>query len=296
MVNVLISTYNGEKYIREQIDSILAQSYPDIRIYVRDDGSTDGTIKILWEYSEKGLIRLSRGKNAGYGRSFGRLLKAAKEGDYWAFCDQDDIWLPDKVKWAVEWLEKQPADVPALFGSAYELTDESMETVTGKAMPPAYKVDFRRALTECVYMGFAMTINRPLRDLMLKADMEEVTSHDWWAWILAERFGVHCFDGRIAARHRRLDTSVSGMSMKNRFKWLAHTIRTGDTGITSCARAYTKAFGNEMNDKEAEYARWFARQGFRPDYALKKALYPGRWRPELSSEIVLRMLMLLGRV
>ena len=111
MVNVLISTYNGEKYIREQIESILAQSYPDIRIYVRDDGSKDDTAKILWEYSEKKLIRFVRGRNVGYGRSFGRLLRIAKEGDFWAFCDQDDIWLPDKVKWAVEWLEQQPADV-----------------------------------------------------------------------------------------------------------------------------------------------------------------------------------------
>lgn len=296
MVNVLVSTYNGEQYIREQLDSILDQTYPDIRIYVRDDGSTDGTMKILWEYSERDEIRLIKGRNVGYGRSFLRLLKIAKEGDYWCFCDQDDVWLPDKVKWAVEWLETQPTGVPALFGNAYELTDETLEKSLGEVLPPKYALNFRRALTDCVYMGFAMTINGPLRALMLEADINQITSHDWWAQILAERFGVHHFDDRIAVKHRRLDTSISGMSMKNRFKWLGHTLRTGDTGIRSCARAYTEAYGTKMNDRAAKYAKWFSSKHYRPDYALLKALYPGRWRPALSSEAVLRLLMLLGRV
>lgn len=296
MVNVLISTYNGEKYITEQIESILAQTYPEIEIYVRDDGSKDGTLQILWEYSQKGLIHLSHGRNIGYGRSFGRLLKRARKGDYWAFCDQDDVWLPDKVKWAVEWLESQPKGVPALFGNAYEETDESLENVLDVVLPPTDQFDFRRALTDCRYMGFAMTLNRPLRDLMLAADMEEISSHDWWAVILAARFGIHHFDDRVAAKHRRLDTSISGMSMENRLKWFQHTLRTGDTGIRSCATAYTKTFGNRMQDREAMYAEWFTAGLGRPDFALKKAFYPGRWRPTLSSELTLRLLMLLGRV
>ena len=296
LVNVLISTYNGEKYIREQIDSILRQTYPNIRIYVRDDGSSDGTIDILKSYEEKGKIILLTGENVGYGRSFGKLLQYAEEGDYWAFCDQDDVWLPDKVERAVKWLDQQPEGVPALFGNAYELTDESMHKSLGVQKPPKYTFDFRRALTDCLYQGFVMTLNRPLRTLMLQADMDTITSHDWWAVILAERFGVHHFDDHIGARHRRLDTSISGMNMKNRIKWLANTFRTGDTGIRSCAKAYTKIYGDGKNDRAAEYARWFSNDQYRVDYALKKAFYPGRWRPAISSEIVLQFLMLTGKV
>lgn len=296
IVNVLISTYNGEKYIREQIDSVLAQTWPHIRIYVRDDGSSDGTLEILREYAKEGRIRVIRGKNVGYGRSFGRLLKAAEEGDYWAFCDQDDVWLPEKVEWAVHWLEKQPQGLPALFGSAYELTDETLQETTGCVLPPNYKLDFRRSLTECVYMGFVMTFNRPLRELMLAADMDEITSHDWWAQILAQRYGVHHFDPRIAARHRRLDTSISGMNMKNRIKWMLNTFQTGETGTRSCARAYDKTFGRFEKDSSAAYASWFTGYRYHPGLALKKALYPARWRPVLSSEIIYRMLMLLGKI
>ena len=296
IVNVLISAYNGEKYISEQIDSVLSQTYPAIRIYVRDDGSTDGTLQILHRYSRAGKIRLLRGRNVGYGRSFGRLLKTAGEGDYWAFCDQDDVWLPDKVKWAVEWLEEQPEGLPALFGSSYELTDENLRETIGTALPPEYSLDFRRALTDCVYMGFAMTFNRPLRSLMLAADMEKITSHDWWAQLLAVRFGIHHFDPRIAARHRRLDTSISGMNMKNRIRWTINTFRTGNTGTRSCARAYIRTYGRQMRDSAAAFASWFAADHYHPGLAMKKALYPGRWRPALSSEAVYRILMLAGKI
>ena len=95
LVNVLISTYNGEKYIKDQIDSILGQTYPNIRIYVRDDGSSDNTCNILKEYEKAGKIVLFRGDNVKWGKSFLTLLKKAETGSYWAFSDQDDVWLPD---------------------------------------------------------------------------------------------------------------------------------------------------------------------------------------------------------
>ena len=99
-VNVLLSAYNGEAYIKEQIDSILAQTVP-VHLYVRDDGSTDGTLHVLAPYEAAGKLTLLRGENAGFGQSFMMLLAAAEEGDYWAFSDQDDVWEPHKMEWAV---------------------------------------------------------------------------------------------------------------------------------------------------------------------------------------------------
>ena len=85
LVNVLISTYNGEKYIKDQIDSILGQTYSNIKIYVRDDGSSDNTCSILEEYEKTGKIVLFRGNNVKWGKSFLTLLKKAETGAYWAF-------------------------------------------------------------------------------------------------------------------------------------------------------------------------------------------------------------------
>lgn len=295
MVNVLISTYNGEKYIREQLDSILRQSCKDIKIYVRDDGSSDRTVSILKEYENQNRITLIQGENVGYGRSFYKLLQIADQGDYWSFCDQDDVWLPDKVKWAVEWLGRQPETVPALFGNAYELTDETLKTTYGVQRSPRYRLDFRRALTDCVYQGFAMTFNARLRELMLMASENEITSHDWWGMLLAIRFGIHYFDDRIAVKHRRLKSSISGMDMKNRVKWLRNTLKDGHPGIHSCAKEYIRLFGG-CSDKESRYAQWFTFEKYNLKASLCKSFYPGRWRPLLSSEIVIRILMLIGRV
>lgn len=298
IVNVLISTYNGEKYIRQQIRSIQRQTYPDIRIYVRDDGSSDRTVQILEEYAEKEEITLIRsdGVNIGYGRSFLKLLRAAEEGDFWAFCDQDDVWHPRKVEWSLEWLSIQGEGIPALVGNSYVLTTEDLRSVIGTNRPPSYRFDFRRSITDCLYQGFVMTINAPLRELMLKCDDTHLISHDWWGVMLAEKFGRSYFDSRIAAKHRRLDASVSVMTLGNRFRWLKQTFLTGNSSIKSSAKEYERLFGSVMQDRDARIAHWFTHDSYHLADSLKKAFYPGRWRPSISSEIVLRFLMLTGKI
>lgn len=104
-VCVLLSAYNGEKYISEQIDSILAQEGVDVHLIVRDDGSTDSTLTILQSYKEKGKLDFIVGENIGWKKSFMELLFKASPADYYAFSDQDDYWLPEKLQVAVEQLE-----------------------------------------------------------------------------------------------------------------------------------------------------------------------------------------------
>lgn len=296
-VNVLISTYNGEHFIEEQLESIKNQTYPYIHIYVRDDGSSDRTKDILKNYEKRGEIRLlPSGPNLGYGGSFLTLLKEAENGDYWAFCDQDDIWLPQKVEWSVEWLETQDPQKPLLIGNAYQLVDETMEQVIGEHIPPDYRFDFRRSLTDCLYQGFVMTFNRPLRDLMLQGDIEKLLTHDWWANILAVKFGKTYFDPRIAAKHRRLDQSISVMTLRNKFRWFFRTFQTGKSDIRSCAQEYDRIFGQKIDDKDSRIARWFTHDSYCLPDALKKAFYPKRWRPIVSSEIAVRFLMLTGKL
>ena len=103
-VTVLMSTYNGERFLKEQLDSILQQQDVDVRLCVRDDGSTDGTMDILLEYAD--AIELTIGNNFGVGNSFMSMVYSANlESDYYAFSDQDDIWMPDKLISAVDELK-----------------------------------------------------------------------------------------------------------------------------------------------------------------------------------------------
>lgn len=96
-VQVVMSTYNGEKYLKEQIDSILSQEGVDVRLYIRDDGSSDRTTDILASYQEHKNVKIEKGNNLGFAKSFLTALDECDEADYYAFSDQDDVWEKDKL-------------------------------------------------------------------------------------------------------------------------------------------------------------------------------------------------------
>ena len=125
-VAVLLSTYNGEKYVGAQLHSILTQNYKNLVVVVRDDGSKDKTVKIVKEYMENNdNIKLVEGKNLGFIKSFFELLKL-EQADYYAFADQDDIWFPNKISLAVESLNKLDDSVPNMAFSNSDYYDVNM--------------------------------------------------------------------------------------------------------------------------------------------------------------------------
>ncbi|MBO6101263.1 MAG: glycosyltransferase, partial [Spirochaetaceae bacterium] len=112
-ITILLSTYNGEKYIEEQLQSIFAQTcWQNCTLVVRDDGSKDGTLAILKKYEQQGKLRLECGENIGFVRSFFWLINNATEADYYSFADQDDVWNVNKVERAVKMLENAASEAP----------------------------------------------------------------------------------------------------------------------------------------------------------------------------------------
>ena len=112
-IDVLVATYNGEKYIREQLDSIINQTYKNIRILISDDCSKDSTPDILKEYEQKDdrIIVYTHEKNFGnYIKNFEFLLTKV-ESEYYALCDQDDVWLPEKIEKTFNKLKEENADL-----------------------------------------------------------------------------------------------------------------------------------------------------------------------------------------
>lgn len=293
-VNIVMSTYNGEKYIREQMDSLLSQTYDNIEIYVRDDGSKDDTVRILKEYQEKHAIHLIEGKNIGFSASFFEVLAAAEDGEYWSFCDQDDIWFPEKVSLAVEWMERQKQDKPLLYYSLSEMFDESGK-ILGIQEPPKGSLCFRRAMTGTFGVGFSMVINRQLRAEMLKCDPDQVHSHDWLAGAIALGFGKLHVNHKICARYRRLDSSVTRISLSRKVRWAFSMLRD-DGDVAERNREYIRVYRERLSPQKREIAELFNIEKYSLKKSLKKAFYPKRWRPGISSEIVMRVLMLTGKV
>ena len=182
-VQVLLSSYNGEKYIARQIDSILAQESVDIHLLIRDDGSKDGTRAILSDYESRfpERIKVVTGDNLGYKKSFLTLIRLAGDYDYYAFADQDDYWLSDKESSSIAEMETDPEDIPKLAQVDFVVTDENLKPVVPA---PAYR-ELRIAEHDYAYVGdffqgCLMTWNRKAMELLKSYMPKGDYSHDHW--------------------------------------------------------------------------------------------------------------------
>jgi len=212
-VSVLLSTYNGEKYLREQINSVLAQTGVEVTLYARDDGSTDGTVKILAEYAEKGLLSYTADKNVGFAKSFFWLVCNAPSNEYYAFCDQDDFWHIDKLSAAVEKLVVLDNNKPNLYYSALKVVDENLvqthaSTHKGYTPPPPERVFASSLMQNWVY-GCTMVFNEELRRLYSTYD-QPLYCHDWTMYQISAGIGNVVFDEIPHIDYRQHGTNVYG--------------------------------------------------------------------------------------
>ena len=289
-ITVLLSSYNGEKYIAGQLDSILAQTLPPRAVLVRDDGSADHTPEILETYADAGKIRLLRGENVGFRESFRLLLEACPEEDDFAFSDQDDLWFPEKLARARKALDAADSRIPCLYHGAYSLGDEQLRPI-GSCLPPRPPFTFRRCLTENVLSGFAMVGNAALRRAMLSADWSRIDFHDWLAGAIALGTGTLIMDDTVTSVHRRLRTSVTAGSALKGIRWAVSALFR-DTNMKKRNTAFAEAFASALSPENRAVLDLMISCRFRD--RLRKAFYPARWRYALPDELAARLAMLRG--
>ncbi len=178
MIDILLSTYNGERWLREQLDSILAQSYGGWRLLIRDDGSTDATVAIIDEYVRlypSRIVRLEESRNMGCVRSYEYLLYTST-AEYICFADQDDIWLPEKLehmlKLSMESEKNASVDTPIVVCSDLRVVDSDLEVIDEsfwhmvRLRPDLLQTP--KQLGTCNYVtGCAMMFNRVAKELAL---------------------------------------------------------------------------------------------------------------------------------
>ncbi len=298
MVNILISTYNGEQYIKQQLDSIMNQTFQDFHIYIRDDGSTDATPEIIRKYMRnrkfENRISLCTEENIGFSASFFRLLQWADTGDYWAFCDQDDVWYPDKLAKAVAWMEKNDPRIPLLYHSAFELGNSDLSEIT-PYIPGRFHYQFYNSITSNLFFGFAVSINRTLYEMLIQANPEKIKYHDWFAAMITAAFGKYHLSGQVEAVHRQHKNNASPLFF---IKKIPHGIKLlkGDLFYRRNAKEFERLYGERLSDQDRKILNWFTQDSYSLRLACKKAFYPHRWNPQIPVEIVLRMLMLIGKV
>jgi rhamnosyltransferase len=204
-----MSTYNGEKYLREQIESIINQRNIDIKILVRDDGSTDGTLDILEEYKRLGILDYYTVPNLKPAMSFMDLIFNTTDADYYAFCDQDDYWMPEKLIEAVKKLNGNN-DKPSLYFSKALLVDERLKEIKHKGYPiRAYT--FGEALIKNNATGCTMVFNKTLLSSVKKYQPKFISMHDHWIYLVCLALdGVVYYDTNSYILYRQHSNNVVG--------------------------------------------------------------------------------------
>ncbi len=235
-IAVLLCTYNGDRYLRSQLESIERNKAPGCHLYVSDDGSRDDSLAILESFAEKssGLpLSVRSGPGRGHAANFLSLLCADDiRGDYFALSDQDDIWDSDKLSRALAWLGQQPTDCPALYCAR---TRSISETGASMGLSPLFKrrPSFGNALIQNIAGGNTMVLNAAARELLRRTGPVDVVTHDWWIYQLVSGAGgrVH-YDPEPCLSYRQHAANVIG----------------ANTGLRARAGRYSGFLGGRNRD------------------------------------------------
>ncbi len=238
MVDIVLATFNGEKYLKEQIQSLLTQTYQNLRVLIRDDGSTDGTIEVIKTFVENYPDKVFFIQDDVYCgsavKNFMQLLRYATS-DYVMYCDQDDVWLPSKVEDTLAEMQnierRIGKDKPILVFVDYEAVDENLvplnENMKNNQIVK-YQTDMNHLMVQnCVTGCLAMT-NRTLNQLMGEYD-NRILMHDWWAALIASGMGEICHLPKKELLYRQHGDNVVGAVNVKSFSYRLKKIRDKNT-------------------------------------------------------------------
>ena len=253
---ILMSTYNGTKYLREQLDSIYnLDNIGDISILVRDDGSKDGTQDILEEYKRShDNFDWYQGENLRPARSFWQLMKVAPDADFYAYADQDDVWDKDKLVIATKALEPFDKKTPLLYFSDVRVVRADLSLMYKNMIQTNMPIDFPHSLIKNVCPGCTYVFNKAARDIALKFDPDiyELDIHDWAMHRIVACFGHIVLDRTAHMSYRQHGNNVIGANRNGIFGRIIETLKKSKNPKfvnlrLRNARAFEECYANDMN-------------------------------------------------
>jgi len=229
-VAILMAVYNGAEFLPEQLDSLAIQTYKTWRLWVSDDGSTDATLDILGRYRKAwgpDKLRLLPGPRSGFQHNFLKLTANPRiKADYYAWADQDDIWLPSKLDRALKHLLPLGQEQPALYCGRTILTDRRGRDYGLSPVLDRHGLNFTNALMQSVGSGNTMIFNRAARELIAGEYPLALIAHDWWAYQVVSGCGGRLiYDREPQVRYRQHGGNLFGsnrglFNRLSRLRWL----------------------------------------------------------------------------
>lgn len=259
-LSVLMSTYNGELYLRDQLDSILSQELPEdieLKILVRDDGSTDGTDEILREYAltHGNILSYYSGENLRPQKSFWHLVCNCEPSDYYAYSDQDDVWFPNKLTRAITTLEEEKKDIPLLYNSNVVVTDRKLNAIAPMNAEPLF-TDFGHVLIYNVSTGCTAVFNDAARREFIRYDMDKnmVIMHDRLSDLLVAMFGKIIYDPEPSMYYRQHGNNVCGEQslgrVKSFFKRVKRFLGSSNSIRSERCKMLLRLYGDRLDEEK----------------------------------------------
>lgn len=272
-VRILLATYNGEKYIGEMIESILAQDFTDWQLVLSDDQSKDATVSILEDYAAKYPDRITHYRSGlHFGNAQGHflhLLSRFPDAPYIMFCDQDDIWHEQKVSATLKKMQEiEEPGVPAVVHTDLRVVDGQLQEMAPSFMEysgiSGHRVQLKYLLVQNVVTGCTMMINRALAELA-NAHMPEgkILMHDWWLALIGAALGKIGFLDQATIDYRQHGNNTVGAKDTKSLSYIMKKIR--NDGVRKAmeltydqAGVFLDAFGELMTPEQrkvvADYA------------------------------------------
>ena len=256
-IAILLATYNGAKYIREQLDSLFQQSCGDFHLYVHDDGSTDDTLKIIEEYRQKYSDRVTvledSQKHKGAARSFMTLLQEV-DSDYYMFCDQDDIWLPNKVELTLARMKEIEGTTGNAVGTAPVVVATDLKVVDEQLTPikdsfnADLKIDVFRKHSELICVrhvvtGCTMMFNRDAKEASLPISPRATMHDEWVALCVHFNGGIISILDEATMLYRQHTSNTLGANQASKGFFERAIARAGQKQFFQVAKLLHKDFG-----------------------------------------------------
>ncbi|HEO5457918.1 TPA: glycosyltransferase family 2 protein [Streptococcus agalactiae] len=224
-VNILMATYNGEKFLAQQIESIQKQTFKEWNLLIRDDGSSDKTCDIIRNFTAKDsrirFINENEHHNLGVIKSFFTLVNY-EVADFYFFSDQDDVWLPEKLSVSLEVAKHKASDVPLLVYTDLKVVNQELNILQDsmiRAQSHHANTTLLPELTENTVTGGTMMINHALAEKWFTPN--DILMHDWFLALLAASLGEIIYLDLPTQLYRQHDNNVLGArTMDKRFKIL----------------------------------------------------------------------------
>ena len=261
-ISIALCTYNGARYLVEQLESFTMQSRQPDELLVCDDGSIDETLAILARFKKKAPFEIhivENQKNLGVVANFQQAVSLCN-GELTALADQDDVWLPDKLKNAEQAFLNASNPLKTLYCTRLQYVDWKLATIGHSSIPA--KTDFSNAVVENSATGCSVVFGYDIKQKFLQANSADMVMHDWWLYLIATGFGNVVYDPRPSLLYRQHLSNVAGWQPRPkklwlRFKSLRQRLAAKTLGMDSLNQAvrFTKTYDDLAPDKAALISR-----------------------------------------